>query len=158
MASSEDVTQINGRYITRAAAILKIDGRRYQEVVSVKYGAKRPKNPVRILDEAGTITGHTSGQVEYEDLSIVLRKEAAMLCKKYLAAKGNGSTGDAVVPITLTYSMPGKDPIQVVFEGATFLGNSSEVGDNTDPINDELTFAVRKITENGIFLEARITQ
>jgi hypothetical protein len=155
--ASEDQTLINGRYAARNHVVLKVDGRRYKEVTTIKWGSKRERSPVRILDEDNSVVAFTDGQTTPEELVIGLRKASAMLCKKYLAQKGGGSTGGAPVPITVTIAVPGQDVIQVAMPKAYFNGNPSEVPDNTDPLTDELAFSVTKVSENGLSVNAKVS-
>lgn len=154
--ASVDKIRINGRYFSRSNVIIKINGFRFEEIVSIKYGRKRNRgNPVRRLDTANSIAGHVDGQVEYSPVVIVMRLEAIQVLEEMLTVAGLGSPGAARVTITITYLMLGKSPIVVSCEGCAYNGgDDDEVPEDAGvAISSAVEFSPTKIKKNGIALE-----
>lgn len=150
-----DEIRINGVQHSWASVVLKIDGKPWYGIKSIKYTDKRTRAKSYGIGRAHAPRGRTSGKYEVDPVSVSMEKASAKLLRDELAQKAGGTSyGDAKCQIVVQYS-EGNSTITDELVDCAWADDGSSAEESPDPIYDEITFDCMRIVRNGKTLFAR---
>jgi hypothetical protein len=146
-----DDIRINGVQHGWPSVSLKINGKAWYGIKSIKYGDKRTRGKTYGMGRAHAPRGRTSGKYEVDPVTLSIEKETARKLRDELAAKsttGGTSFGDTVFQIVVQYS-EGSATITDELVDCTWSGDASSAEEGPDAIYDEVEFDCMRILRNG---------
>lgn len=151
-----DEVRINGVQHGWASVVLKINGKPWYGIKSIKYGDKRTRGKSYGMGRAHAPRGRTSGKYEVDPVTVSMEKASTKLLRDELAAKsttGGSSYGDTVFQIVIQYS-EGSSTITDELVDCTWQGDSASSEEGPDALYDEIEFDCMRILRNGKTLYA----
>lgn len=149
-------TQVNGTYPDHSNVVIRIPGAADLHVTSINYERTVTREGVRVNGRR-TVSGFTSGDVEYSADFELLKPDASDFLKAY-ATMGP----DASFNIIVTYSLPPstQNPVPLTItdslQGCKLDGITSSSSTGGSPVNSTINLMVSKILFNGLDLDGQV--
>lgn len=153
---SDSFLRINGKAFDWGSVRLKIDGRLYTGVKSIKYGHKRTRAKVPSMGKSRRAIGKTAGKYETEDTVLSMLRRTAQDLRDHLASRSSdgASYGDPQFTITVQYIESGIGPVKDEILNCNIDGDGGGGEDGTDPLYEDVVISCLKIKRNGKVLHA----
>lgn len=144
-----DEIRINGVQHGWPSVVLKINGKPWYGVTSIKYGDKRTRGKSYGMGRAHAPRGRTSGKYEVDPVTMKMEKATTRLLRDELAAKAGGTSyGDTVFQIVVQYS-EGNSTITDELVDCAWSGDASTSEEGPDALYDEIEFDCMRVVRNG---------
>lgn len=149
--SGDSIIAINGNAHDHGSVRIKIMGKPYFGIKSVKYDQKRTRGKVMKLGPAHAAIGFTQGTYECGDCTLTMLRRTAQDLRDHAAERaGTSSYGDAIFPIIVQYITPGVGPCKDELLRCSIMSDAggTEQG-SPDPLYEDVVFQVIKMKRNG---------
>lgn len=151
--AQKDLMRVNGRLVSRASVIFKIDDVPIYGVVSIDWDQGRPHAKGMGLKKSGPPLGRTSGEYEAGMLKVRFFTHTAQTVRKNLAERVDDgrSYGNAVVDATLEIDEPEFPQLTEFFE-ITVEKETSGIPEGPEATAVDFEFSMMKLREDGLTL------
>lgn len=148
-----DQVRVQGRLVSWASNIFKINGVRYFGATSISWDQSRPRTLGYGQNRSGRARGKTGGKYEPGVLKVKMHTDTAIQLRKDLAALApdGKSYGETEVPIT-NQTAEGSINSTAEFISCTVSKETPSVEESGEPTQEEWEFTVEGIVTDGLSL------
>lgn len=150
---AEDKVRVNGRLVSMASIILKIDSVRIFGFTAIDWDQSRERAFGFAADKTSRPSGTTAGEYVPGNCKIKMYTHTAQLVRKNLAESAGGkSYGDAKVGITLQIDEPGNMTQDVEFLECELEKETPSHTRGNEPSQEDFEFKNTGIITDGLTL------
>jgi len=150
-----ELVTINGKAFEASGCRLTVSGLKLKGWKSVKYGDKRTRRKIQLVDKSLAPVSLTQGTYDAGQVTIELLKQSAHALRMRVALKSSDgrSFGEPAFNGSLQYTQKGLPSATDEFTGLSFAGSDANAtSPGSDPLYETLVFDVLKLKWSGFKL------
>jgi hypothetical protein len=155
MTAPIELVTINGKAFEASGCRLTLAGMKIRGWKSVKYGDKRTRGKITLVDKSLAPVSMTQGTYDGGQVTVELLKQSAQALRVRVATLSldGRSFGEPSFNGSLQYTQKGLPSQNDEFTGLSFAGNDANAtAPASDPLYESLVFDVLKLRWNGLKL------
>jgi hypothetical protein len=145
----DSFVRINGRTFDWGSTRIKLAGRLFVGLKSIKYGHKRNRAKVAGMGKARRAISWSQGRYETEDLVLSMYRRSAQDLREYIAELAGGTSyGDFQFTTSVQYIERGIRSVHDELRNCVILGDAGGGEENPDPEMEDVTIGFLELIRN----------